>query len=502
MDNQGSKQADMIRKNVRANLAELERHCLRSPIYAWSNQLTKLEYTPPIMYISATNLCSHHCEICPHKTLMRKGKYPSGQRRQGIISRKRLRDIADAIPEGVARIYFYKQGEPLLHPHYMEMAQYLREKVGDQVELAISTNASHLWLHLAQPLIDTLDVIVFSLYALERESFTRLHGKDNFEKVMKHLKSFHDVYVRTPSPRAKIYLNFVRQDGNRQYHQEEVEKFFQQHFPAFNHALHGVFNWGGEIPQGNYSILCREDKSDYPVCIFPYTASVVLWDGWVAPCIVDIREEDHNGRIPEMPLNEVVNHPGLVDFRKAFVARDFSALTKRGHFCARCNWLFQLRAQSLNYLSLYTKKIAEKYEIDDESMQLSADDHMLTDGGVLANEHVMAGTKIIANLHIHINRTAGSYDAVIGKPCALVIEFINKAVMITDIHQVASGGITQDHVFKDEAFCTHTARPIGHDCVMNHRVFANSVKHKSPLFLAYTIKWKYWTIYRYVILSD
>jgi hypothetical protein len=378
----GSEISKALRQTVQNRLPELEKHCLNSPMYAWSNQLTKLEYVPPVLYISATNICSHRCEVCPHKTLMRKGRDADGTRRQGVISKERLRGIADAIPEGVARIYFYKQGEPLLHPHYIEMASYLRSRIADDVEMAISTNASHLWPHLAEPLLDTFDVIVFSLYALDRETFARLHGKDNFEKVMNHLKAFHDIYAGAPSPRAKIYLNFVRQDGNRQYHQEEVEQFFQKHFPAFNHAMHGVFNWGGEIPQGNYRILDHEDKSDYPVCIFPYTASVVLWDGWLAPCIVDIREEDHNGRVPEMPLNEVVNHPGLVDFRKASVERDFDALTNRGVFCARCNWLFQLRAQSLNYLSLYTKKIADKYAIEDEAMQISAEEMLYA--GLLA----------------------------------------------------------------------------------------------------------------------
>lgn len=374
MDRRGSDYAEEIRQKVRGRLEELEKHCLHSPIYAWSNQLTKLEYTPPVLYISATNICSHRCEVCPHKTLMRKGRETNGQRRQGIITRERLRDIADSIPEGVARIYFYKQGEPLLHPHYVEMAQYLRQQIGDDVEMAISTNASHLWPRLAQPLIETFDVIVFSLYALEKETFARLHGKDNFERVMSHLKSFHDIYAGTSAPRAKIYLNFVRQDGNKKYTHEEIELFFQKHFPAFNHAMHGVFNWGGKIPQGNYRILDREDKSDYPVCIFPYTASVALWDGWMSPCIVDIYEEDHNGQVPETPLTELVNHPGLVDFRRAFVERDFKALTERGQSCARCNWLFQLRAQSLNYLSLYSKKIADRYAIEDEAMQVSADE--------------------------------------------------------------------------------------------------------------------------------
>ncbi|KIX11499.1 radical SAM/SPASM domain-containing protein [Dethiosulfatarculus sandiegensis] len=383
---------DQVQAQVLSRMGSLEKECRRSPLYAWSNGLTELDYFPPILYISPTNACTHRCAICAHKDYMRKGLSETGERQRGLMDWDRFRAICEQIPDDVARIYFYKHGEPLLHPRYLEMVQYLRQKVGDKVEIAISTNATHLRKEMARPLADAFDVILLSTYGLDRQTFASLHGKDDFGKVMANIKDFHDQYAAMPSPRSKVYFNFVRQAGNLHHSDDEVEEFMISKFPYFHNSIHGVYNFGGRISEGNFGIFEQEDKSDFPVCVFPYTIFTVLWDGWVSHCMVDVEEVFHgNGRAPDSSLMDLLNHPGLIDYRRASVQRDFPALWQRRLACEKCNWLFHLRAQSLNYLTLKTKQIAEGFKLTGhEGLELSAAE-MLYNGLVKYLEGDMAG---------------------------------------------------------------------------------------------------------------
>ncbi|KMY69003.1 hypothetical protein AAU61_05515 [Desulfocarbo indianensis] len=369
--------ADLIKDQIDHNLDKLENECRRSPLFAWSNGLTELDYTPPILYISPTNACSHSCRICAHKTAMRRGVRDDGERQRGLMDWDRFTAIADQVPEDVTRIYFYKHGEPLLHPRYLEMLQYLRSKVGTRVEIALSTNATHLKEGMFPVLLDNLNVILFSIYGLDRQTFKELHGRDDFEPIMAKIKKFHEFYLGYDKPKSEVYFNFVRQEGNADVSDEEVESFFVENFPAFHNAIHGVYNFGGRISEGNYQVLDEADKSFYPVCIFPFVVTTVLWDGFISHCMVDVEELVHNGRVPEENLKELVNHPGLIDYRRASLEGDFQTLAQRRLGCGECNWLFHLRAQGLNYFTLRTKQIAKSFELSGlDDLKLSGEEYL------------------------------------------------------------------------------------------------------------------------------
>lgn len=372
---------DDYRQLVLKNLEKLEKEALRSPAYAWSNGISTIEYIPPVLYICPTNFCTHSCNICAHKEFMRRGLNSQGEKQRGMLTWDRFKKIVDQIPDQVARIYFYKQGEPLLNKNFNKMAKYLRQKVGEDVELALSTNGTVLSEKHHEALIENFNIVVFSIYSLNRETFKKLHGQDTFEKVIFNYKLFHDRYEKKGEERLKVYFNYVRQEGNRHETDDEVAKFFQTNFPKFNIGIHDTFNFGGRIDEGNLKIFDSNDKSMYPVCIFPWTVFTILWDGWVSQCMVDVEESYlNNGRIPEKSIKNTINHPELVANRKAMHTGDFSNFYTKKLNCGTCSWLFHLQAQSLKYLSLYTKKVAKDFQIKYEHRCLVTSSEYLYEG--------------------------------------------------------------------------------------------------------------------------
>jgi MoaA/NifB/PqqE/SkfB family radical SAM enzyme len=73
---------------------------------------------PPSLQIEPTNVRNAACISCPREKMRRKKGYMELSLFHQIIN--------DATHCGVRRIHLYLHGEPLLHPHIIEMIAYLK----------------------------------------------------------------------------------------------------------------------------------------------------------------------------------------------------------------------------------------------------------------------------------------------------------------------------------------------------------------------------------------
>jgi len=86
------------------------------------------------IFLEVTNICNFNCLFCTYDLMKRK---------QGFMDVKLFKRLIDEISKSkkVEKVLFCVMGEPLLHPHIMDMISYTTKKISRQI---LITNSSML----------------------------------------------------------------------------------------------------------------------------------------------------------------------------------------------------------------------------------------------------------------------------------------------------------------------------------------------------------------------
>lgn len=144
---------------------------------------------PQLLYIEPTNFCKSQCYMCPARV---------GHREKGFMSLELYEKIVDDVHlnriEFPSRfppnfmIYIQGQGSPLLSKSLFDMIKYTKKR---NIKIGFSTNAQELNKTNVEKLLKTgIDVLEFSVYALDREKYLHIHGVDGMETAFKNLLRF------------------------------------------------------------------------------------------------------------------------------------------------------------------------------------------------------------------------------------------------------------------------------------------------------------------------
>ena len=149
--------------------------------------------------LEVTNHCNDKCKFCANKKMTR---------RRGFIEPSIVTKVLnEAHALGTREVGFYATGEPLLNK---EIFTYIREAKGVGFDYTyVTTNGALLDEVACDKLIDAgLDSIKFSINAGTRESYKLIHGRDDFDTVIKNLKYVSD-YRRKNNLKFKLFISFV-----------------------------------------------------------------------------------------------------------------------------------------------------------------------------------------------------------------------------------------------------------------------------------------------------
>jgi hypothetical protein len=114
------------------------------------------------LHVELTNICNFSCEFCPDSKM---------KRPRGIMSVETARAILDEVGEtGLARtVHFHVMGEPTLHPHLVDIAEYAG---GKGIETCLTTNGSRLDAALIGELVRAgVKRIIISLQTPDEKTF-------------------------------------------------------------------------------------------------------------------------------------------------------------------------------------------------------------------------------------------------------------------------------------------------------------------------------------------
>jgi radical SAM protein with 4Fe4S-binding SPASM domain len=251
---------------------------------------TKLSAKPLSLSIEPTNICNLHCPEC----LTGNGKL---FREKGKIAQKDFEQILDEVYTELCYLLLYFQGEPFLHPQFIEFIRYAKRK---KVFVATSTNGHFLSAANAMSVVQSkLDLLIISLDGVTPDSYQKYRKGGNLHQVVSGIEELVKVKKKRKVNHPLIELQFIAFRHNEQ----EIEQFKElgkrlgvDKITVKSAQIYHL-QPDAEIkpPENSRYSRYRQDKSGvyYPMikkrkqCWRQWSGAVITWDGDVVPCCFD-----------------------------------------------------------------------------------------------------------------------------------------------------------------------------------------------------------------------
>ncbi len=251
-------------KDIRRRLAENER-------YEGSIHPT----FPKNMLVELTNACNHRCIFCANRKMTR----AVGHIDDALL----FRVMGEAFELGTREVGFYATGEPFASP---SLARYVGEaKRLGYTYIYVTTNGALATPLRAREVIDAgLDSIKFSINAGTRESYERIHGYDDFHRVLQNL-AFVAEYRKTLDRPFKVYVSCIL----TRYTVGEQDRLRLLVEPLVDDIVFlNVRNQGGFMFEVNeYLSVDGHTSMRTPPCPMLFNRIHITCEGYLNACCVD-----------------------------------------------------------------------------------------------------------------------------------------------------------------------------------------------------------------------
>ncbi len=152
------------------------------------------------LHIELTNACNFSCEFCPDSKMKRKRGFMPSEMAKSII--------AEVGRTGVVKsVLFHVMGEPTLHPHLIDIAEYAHHK---NVNVCVTTNGSTMGKELLDGLIKAnVKRVILSLQTPDENTFSmRGAGELSFEEYAERVTSIARAFINN-GHESELTINFL-----------------------------------------------------------------------------------------------------------------------------------------------------------------------------------------------------------------------------------------------------------------------------------------------------
>ncbi len=288
---------------------------------------------PSQINVDLTEFCNLACTHCPYETVTK----PRGRERRHFGSQlnRLLIDQIATDGKGLCRFIRYTgEGEPLLHPHLIEMMTYAATHGGVPVNL--TSNGLLIDEDKAKALVDAgVDVFDISLDAHSDATYGSIRAGGPYSQVRDNTLRLIRM-VRSCGRPVKVMVSFVLQSANR--HEVEAFKAFWTLEGADFVVIRPCHSAGGTLPEVSQSLWASAPAQRGP-CLYPWERVLVKPDGQVSYCPVDWRNLGNLGSLADTTIAKLWQGEAMTALRRAHCTNDFS-----GHpFCGACpDWALTL----------------------------------------------------------------------------------------------------------------------------------------------------------------
>jgi radical SAM protein with 4Fe4S-binding SPASM domain len=321
----------------------------------------KLSYArglPQIAVIEPTNNCIFSCPMCPlgQNRILRK---------RGYMSYENFKKVIDSFKDNLKVVILFNFGEPFLNNNIFKMIKYCKKK---KIFTITSTNAGILNKSLINNIINSgLDYLTISLNGASEKTYRIYNTAKNFKKAINNIEKL------CKKKRMKYNLPFVdlqfivmRENEGEISKIKELAKRLGVDMLSIKTAWIFDEKVKNILPRNTiyrryylkYNVIKSKNKTKN-WCPWPWSATVVFWDGSVHPCCYDLNGKYNFGNIFDRSLESIWNDKKYIKFRKQI-------LTNKNDIpmCAQCTLSTDVFVERIYFnTNPYILKKMSKYQI-------------------------------------------------------------------------------------------------------------------------------------------
>lgn len=311
--------------------------------------------TPYLILIDPSDKCNFRCKFCPTGDLDLMKNTPG--RNHGAMDfelyKKVINDLKE-FDENIKMLYLYKDGEPLLNPHFPEMIKYAKEsnKIN---KISTTTNASLLNKELSLKIIESgLDQIQISIEGINEEQYMNTSNvKIDFSKLVSNIEFFYKNKNHT-----NMYIKIV---GNN-LSDDDKNRFYD----IFGNIADSVFIENAtsiwyDFNIDNFSIensktLYGKEVVKKKVCPQIFYSLAINSNGTVSPCCNDWSRRLLIGDTKTEKVKDIWNGTKLKNLQKLHLKGD-------RHLHSTCASCGMPEYSSIDNIDKYAEDLLNKYYI-------------------------------------------------------------------------------------------------------------------------------------------
>ncbi len=272
---------------------------------------------PMSIAIEPTTSCNLRCPECP-------SGLRSFTRPTGMLQADLFKNTIDELAATLSYLTFYFQGEPYLHPQFLELVNYASSR---KIYTATSTNAHYLSEEMAKRTIESgLDRLIISIDGTSQETYEAYRVGGKLDKVIEGAKNIVRLKKELKSLTPFVVFQFLVVKPNE--HQiEAVHKLAKEigvdHVVLKTAQIYDYKNGSDLIPTiDKYSRYKKQKDGMYSIknellshCWKMWQSCVITWDGKVVPCCFDKDAHYVMGDLQKQSFKEIWQGREYNDFR-------------------------------------------------------------------------------------------------------------------------------------------------------------------------------------------
>lgn len=276
---------------------------------------------PISISIEPTTACNLGCPECP-------SGLKQFTRATGNINIDLFKKMIDTIASHIMYINFYFQGEPYIHPKFLDMVAYAGSK---NIYTSTSTNAHFLDDQTAEKTVRSgLDRLIISIDGTTQEIYEqyRIHG--NLNKVLEGAKNIEKWKKKLNSSKPYTIFQFlvVKPNEHQVNDAKRIAKEIGVDTIKFKTAQVYDYEDGNSlIPENEkYSRYKKQKNGKYAIknkllnhCWKLWHSCVLTWDGMVVPCCFDKDAKHHMGDLKKESFETVWQNDRYQNFRSSLL---------------------------------------------------------------------------------------------------------------------------------------------------------------------------------------
>lgn len=277
---------------------------------------------PISLSFEPTTSCNLRCPECP-------SGLRSFTRPTGMLSNELYKNTIDELEGTLLYLLFYFQGEPYLHPDFLDLVKYSTDR---DIYTATSTNAHYLNSENARKTVESgLDRLIISIDGTTQKTYQAYRIGGKLDKVIEGAKQIIHWKNTLISKTPHIIFQFLVVKPN-EHQLEDIRKLAKSigvDEVLFKTAQIYDFKEGSSLipKQSKYSRYSPNGDGTYRIknkllnhCWKMWHSCVVTWDGQVVPCCFDKDAHHVMGNLTNSTFSELWHSNAYGDFRKMLIS--------------------------------------------------------------------------------------------------------------------------------------------------------------------------------------